>query len=87
MRRIDVNTGAVTAEALTGSQLETVLPAPDGRSLYVSGPTTPWWANQSGPATYEVRRLDAATLRPLAERTVASQGMVDLVLAPSNEHG
>lgn len=41
VRRIDVDTGEITAEALTGSVLDTLLPAPDGRSLYVSGSATP----------------------------------------------
>lgn len=87
VRRIDAETGAIVAEALAGSQLETVLPAPDGQSLYVSGATTPGWVAQNGPETWEVQRLDAQTLHPLAERTFPSNGSLTLVLVPGQQHG
>lgn len=87
VRRIDVTTGAISATALAGSQIATLLPSPDGRSLYVSGPKTPWWENQTGAETWVLRRLDGQTLAPLAERTFASNSTLTLVVAPANEQG
>lgn len=85
MRRIDVTTGAITATALADSQVATVLPSPDGRSLYVSGPATSFWENQTGQETWVLRRLDARTLTPLAKRTFDSPPY--LVILPANQHG
>lgn len=84
VRRINVNTGAITATGLSGSQMQTMIAAPDGRSLYVSGPASPWWVSQSGQETWVLRRLDATTLRPLAERTMPASSAATLVLAPAN---
>jgi len=67
VQHVDVARGAIVAEALLGEQAKHVLPAPDGRSLYVlgpRGPVTPFIA----PGPYWLRRLDAHTLAVLAER-------------------
>jgi len=63
LRVIDVESGGIAAEALPDALLNRVVPAPDGRSIYVVGPRAP---DELGP--YVLRRLDAETLAVLAER-------------------
>ena len=76
---IDLETGAIVAEGLADEQLDEVLPAPDGRSLYTLGPTVPW-TMAAGEPDYRLHRLDARTLAPLAEREFP--GSRRLVLLP-----
>jgi hypothetical protein len=72
LRRIDLEGGRVAAEALAEQPIDQVLPAPDARSLYVSGPKPGDAAGAVGPGgrPFLLRRLDAATLTVLAEREV-----------------
>jgi hypothetical protein len=69
---VDVATGEIVATALDGQVLETVVPAPDGRSVYVNGPTVPW-SEANGEPGYRLTRLDASSLDTLADREFASR--------------
>ncbi len=65
--KIDVRSGEIAAVALEGHDAEVMMPAPDGRSLYVLMPETPWWDNGGG-SRYTVRPLDVDTLETIAKR-------------------
>jgi len=66
---VDVESGAVLAEALQGQQVDCLLPSSDGGSVYAYGPEQP-----AGPIVaqrpYLLRRLDAASLTSIAERVL-----------------
>lgn len=64
LQRVDLATGEVVAEIGADAWFEVVLPAPDGQSVYVVG-GTPGEVTDEGTL---LRRLDATTLEPLAER-------------------
>lgn len=66
---VDLEGGTLVAEALPGAQIERVIPAPHGASLYVVGPEEADAAYAGwGPVNHVLRRLDASTLSVLAER-------------------
>lgn len=65
--RIDLDTGQVAAEALADEVIAQVVAAPDGHSLYALGTDRP--SSRWGRPPHRLRRLDAATLTVLAERT------------------
>ena len=79
---IEVASGEIVASALDGQELFDVLPTPDRESLYVLGPTVPW-AMSSGEPSYRLARLDAATLKTLAEREYPRSPWVVLIPAPA----
>lgn len=79
LMRIDVGSGEITAETLAGHDAETIMPAPDGRSIYVMRPAEPWWDNPSSNPNHVLQRLDAETLAPLAERSFAAWPQVMLM--------
>lgn len=81
LKLIDVETGRIVAEELDDAELVAVLPAADGRSVYVNGPTEPWTAS-AGEPSYRLRRLEARTLATLAEREFPDRRWV--VLVPAN---
>lgn len=80
LRVVDVQRGTPLAEALPGATISQVLPAPDGRSVYVAG-VKPGESGLRQDTAYLVRRLDAATLAPRAEREFA--GYRSLVFLPA----
>lgn len=72
LQRIALESGAIAASGLPDTLLDRALPAPDGRTLYVFGPTrSPFGAGPLGPP-YRLQRLDAATLAVDATRTFDS---------------
>jgi hypothetical protein len=77
--RVDVGSGEITARSLDGHHPSTILPSPDGRSLYVLRPAVPWWESVGGPSDFILYRLDAATLEPLVERTLDERTLLLLV--------
>lgn len=77
--RVDVRNGEITGEALTGNELVDAIPSPDGRSVYVLGPRTPWWDSDGYASGYVLHRLDAETLEPLAERTFSDWPYIRLM--------
>jgi hypothetical protein len=79
LTRIDVSNGEITGEALRGSDFVEVIRSPDGRSVYVSGPMTPWWERDGYASGYVLHRLDAETLEPLAERTFSGWPLIRLM--------
>jgi hypothetical protein len=66
LRAIDLAGGAVVAEALSDTEIDDVVPSADGRSVYVFGMET--GKNWTTTHIHVLRRLDAASLRVLAER-------------------
>lgn len=78
---VDLASGAATATVLSDERIDRVLPAPDGRGVYVANYPP---GLDSPPSTFHLRRLDATSLRPLAERTLARFG--DLVLIPAGSN-
>lgn len=80
LRVIDVERGAIVAEALKGERIDWVVPAPDGRAIYIFGPRKTEGAIDRGHSTYVLRRLDAETLKVTAEREFAGyRGLYALV--------
>lgn len=82
---IDVATGEITGEALTGQELTEVLPSLDGRAVYVVSPRTPWWETpgENTDPTHLLRRLNPRTLEIEAEREFPSWPRVILMpIAP-----
>ncbi|MPZ14853.1 MAG: hypothetical protein GEU73_10605 [Chloroflexi bacterium] len=86
LKRVEVATGRVAAEALDGQCVDWVAPSDVGDRIYVSGPEQSTGAVHMGRSTYALRVLDAVTLRVLSERKlkgyrqhalVANPGMVD----------
>ncbi len=76
--KIEVATGEITAVALEGHDANVIIPAPDGQSLYILMPETPWWENGGGSA-YVLRRLDADSLETMAERRLDAWHQIMLV--------
>lgn len=76
LRAVDIGSGEILAEGLPGEIFGRVVPAPDGRNLYVAGPEggsrlLAWVQEPPGgwpKPVYRLRRLDADTLDPLADR-------------------
>jgi len=64
IRVVNLEQGSIIAELPPGSAVDWVLPAPDSRSVYVFGPMD----QNNRTKGFILRRLDAATLDPLAER-------------------
>jgi hypothetical protein len=86
VRRIDVASGEITAEVLSGQEVTQVLPAPDGNAVYALGSVTPWWDSQIGESSYLLRRLDPETLKVTAERMYPQWPQV-VMLAPAPSDG
>jgi hypothetical protein len=76
VRVVDLEGGTIAAERPSGSAIDWALPAPDGRSVYVLGPNDPEQRSRGGV----LRRLDALTLEPLAERRFPTWPNVLLVM-------
>lgn len=78
LRAVDVETGRVRAAGPTEALLDRVVPAPDGRSLFVIGPTDEVFDAMVSPllATATIRRLNAQTLAVEAERTIDDGGLL-----------
>lgn len=76
--KIEVATGEITAVALEGRNADFIVPAPDGRSLYVLMPEIPWWDNGGGSA-FVLRRLDADSLETMTERRLDAWSQIMLV--------
>jgi hypothetical protein len=77
--RIDISSGEIVAERLAGEDIVQIIPAPDGHSVYVLHPATPWWSG-SNDTTTVLRRLDASSLEPLASTEFTT--WVNLLIAP-----
>jgi hypothetical protein len=77
VRVVDLERGTIAAELPSGSAIDWALPAPDGRSIYVLGPKDP---EERASAGVVLRRLDALTLEPLAERQFPTWPNVLLVM-------
>lgn len=87
LRVIDPATGKILGEAPMSGQILDVLPSLDGRALYVSAYDE---VREKGVETVTgvtLRRLDAASLDVLAERTFAGAEWLGMVLRPSAEPG
>lgn len=67
VRLIDIDSGLIVAGALEGMALDSVLPTPDGDTIYTSGYTDPSFAAPAA-TPFELRRLDSQTLETQAER-------------------
>jgi hypothetical protein len=80
LKRIDLDTGEIVAEMSGDEYLQQILMGPDGRSLYVAGSSVaPWTVSHEVPNF--IRRLDARTLEPLAEREFPGQVWIAFVPA------
>lgn len=76
LKVIDLASGEIVADGLADSMIVQVLPAPDGRSVYVTmAPDRRAFVND-GDKTFVLRRLDAGTLETLAEREFDGWPMV-----------
>jgi hypothetical protein len=75
---VDVPSGTVTGRALVGHPIARVVPAPDGRSVYVLGRESPAGLDD----LYVLRRLDAAGLAPLAEQRLLGSRALFATAAP-----
>lgn len=69
IRRVDLDTGEVHAEALDGMQVDTVVGTASGE-LYVIGPERPWTEARPMQSPLVVRRLHAVSLVVEATRTL-----------------
>lgn len=69
IRRVNLDTGEVRAEALDGMQIDSVVATSNG-DLYVLGPERPWTDIAVQPGATVVSRLDAETLDVEATRTL-----------------
>jgi hypothetical protein len=78
---VEVASGEIVGTALEGQVIGDVLPAPDGQSLYVNGPTVPW-TMAPGEPSYRLSRLAAPNLETLAEREFPDRRWVVLVPEP-----
>jgi hypothetical protein len=75
IRLIDVASGQIQAERVTGRRIVGLWPAPDGSAVYVE---LQGWRKGTGWLTI-LRRLDPSTLHVLAGRTFAPASWVSLV--------
>lgn len=80
LQRIDVATGEIVTEALDGLTVESVVPAPDNDTVYVSSMEAPREGYSSG-ATH-LWRLEADTLATLADRQLNYTGRIAVVQLP-----
>lgn len=80
VRLIDIESGLIIAGALEGMALNSVLPTPNGDSIYVSGFTDPSFAAPAA-TPYELRRLDGQSLETRAEREMVQFSR--LVIVPT----
>lgn len=80
LQLIDVTTGEIVTEALDGMVVESVVPAPDNETVYVSGMEAPRDGYYSG-ATH-LWRLESGTLETLAERQLNYTGRLAVVPLP-----
>lgn len=81
LRLLDLRTGSVVAQALNGEFFGLVLPAPDGRSLYVTGSASEGGSEFAPGPSYLLARLDASSLAVKATRSFPSSRTV--LLMPS----
>lgn len=82
LRLIDVERGLIEAELPEGVEFSVLEPSPDGRSLYVVGPSP---GDDAPSPAVDLRRLDAATLETLATRELAPGGTLALIPAQALE--
>jgi plastocyanin len=69
LRAIDIETGDVGVELSGDAPIDRIVPSPDGGSLYViTSVTNPATEPTAGTMPFLLRRLDAETLEPIAER-------------------
>ena len=86
VRVVDLDRNELAAEALAQDQIDVVLPAPDGRGVYVFGPEEPDGPGSGGgPVNHVLRRLNAATLDSLAERDLFGERQI--LLRPGSNGG
>ncbi len=81
IRRVDLETGEISAAALDGEQVDQVVPTASGE-LYVLGPDRPWTEVESPSSTVVLSRLDAETLEVDATRTLEGDVWTVLVTQP-----
>lgn len=63
--------GGVVAESLRDTWVDQLVPAPDGRSVYVIGLADPSATSENDISPYLLRRLDASTLATLSQRELS----------------
>lgn len=74
---VNLDRADLAADALPQEQIDLVLPAPDGRSIYTFGPEEPDGPDYGGrPAHHVLRRLDATTLDVLAARRLFGERQI-----------
>lgn len=79
LQAVELARGEIVAEVQLGTHLDSLTVAPNGESLYaVTHPAT----DAPAPAETTIRRLDAATLAPLAERRFPDRRELLLITAP-----
>jgi hypothetical protein len=83
----DLKRDHIAALALPGASMLEVLPAPDGRSVFVTGVTDQFADQPSWPMRRDMAlwRLDATTLAVRAERKFAGDWRLDLVIRPAGD--
>lgn len=83
LRVIEVERGAIVAEALADERIDWVVPAPDGGAVYAFGLRQTQGSIPMGSSTYLLRRLDAATLEITAEREFTGYRELFILTAPT----
>ncbi|MPZ13897.1 MAG: hypothetical protein GEU73_05660 [Chloroflexi bacterium] len=70
LRAIDATDGRILAEALDGHAIDWIEASADGANLYAFGPSNASGETPGPSSIYALRRLDAGTLRIMAEREI-----------------
>jgi hypothetical protein len=78
--RIDLGSGEIVARSLEEYEMQAIIAAPDGRSVYAVLTNPPWWEGSQAPR-YVLVRHDAVTLQPLTKR--AFDTWIQVLLVPS----
>lgn len=80
LQRIDIATGEIVSQGLNGLMVESVVPAPDNESVYVSGMETPREGYFAG--VNHLWRLAGDSLKTEAERKLNYTGRIAVVELP-----
>jgi hypothetical protein len=81
LTRIDLESGEIIARSLEGYEMQAIIAAPDGRSVYAVLTNPPWWEGSQAPR-YVLARHDAVTLEPLTKR--AFDNWIQVLLVSSS---